>query len=218
MLSEELDRMDLLAPSRIQYPLYINTVVIALQQERYTWAADFIKRYRSRLPENRAKEVYAEAMAQWHFYQHWKLGLPGALNRAHEYLVGAQDVVHGDLFETYSARKLLIQIFVEQGETKAAMSLVNATIRNMNHHKRQLGNKHRTMSLFFRMCKKLLNLPVRAPDLAAEMAAKALGQLSTQLSLASTEWLAQQFESHVPGGNLSERPLPKREQALRRTR
>jgi hypothetical protein len=200
-LAQTIDRLGMLShKGRIHQPPFVNTAVTAIQAGQFEWAEDFIKRYRPRLSGERAAEIYSEVMAISYFHQYWKLGSREALDRAHDRLLEAQSVIHGDVFETYTGRKYLAMIYFERNEHTAASGLVRTTIRALNHHKRELGSKHSYMIKFFRVAERLLELPQHAPSVSSKMATTELKMLEAAHWFSGKDWLAEKLRQAARKG------------------
>lgn len=199
----KMEDLDLLTPSgHIQYPVYINTVVTALQAQQFEWAAAFMRRHRRALPAAGRSKMHGEAMAVYFFYKHWRLGDPLALEQSHDYLLKAQDVINGDVLETYRGRTYLTMILIERGEDATALSLIRSTIRLLNRHRHELSYKHPLWLRFFQVAEKLLTLPHNAPAMASDMAMRKLEELQASPSFAGKDWLTEKLQSHVDGSSV----------------
>lgn len=125
---------------------YTNLVTVGLRTGQTDWTHDFIHRFRSKLAEEYAENLFRYNLAQ--FYYHQK-----DFDRAQRELV---HVEFTDVLLNVSARSLLIKIYFETGQDELLLSYLEATRIFLLRNNLLDGHLKQQMKKFVEYCGKLV--------------------------------------------------------------
>lgn len=95
---------------------FLNLVNTGLRTGQVEWVYDFIRQYRSRLPEEYAEDIYLTTMGQYHYHRKEYAEAQVLLNQASP----------RDVLLAVTVRNLLVRIYYETGETELLLSFLEA--------------------------------------------------------------------------------------------
>ena len=157
---------------------YQNILLLAIAEEEWDWALDFLEHYRSALPSGERHNTYHFNLALYYF-------------RKKDY-PAAQDILRRvefrDVFHNLDARRMLVRIYYDTGAFSALDSLLHSFRIYLQRH-RNIGYHRDLNANFVRCVQRLLQLP--PGDEAARD--KLRRRIAAETYIAEREWL----QAHV---------------------
>jgi hypothetical protein len=127
---------------------YNNILLLALASEEWDWAQQFLEDYRSALPQRDRDSAYRYNLATYYFRKK-------DYSRAQEIL---RHVEFRDTFYNLDARRMLVRIYFDTGESAALESLLDSFTIYLRRKRASLGY-HKDLNLnFVRFVKSILRL------------------------------------------------------------
>lgn len=171
---------------------YLNLVNTGLRTGQTEWTAQFIREYRSHLPDNYAEDMYLMAMGQYHFHLGDYAQAQVSLNQANPH--NAQLAV--------MVRNLLTRIYFESGETELLLSFLEAYrvyLLRQELLNPQMKKQARQFVDFTRRLAK-----IDQPE--AHLLPKLLADLPPSTEIYHRDWLAAQIEKRMHEFRISRNP------------
>ncbi len=112
-----LERSLLFENDRLPHSTYKNISKIGLRLRKFDWTEQMINNYKSKLAPEFRETAFHYNMADLFYYKK-------EFDKAQQYLL---QVEMNDIFYNLDARKMLMKIYYEQGETEALLSLLAAS-------------------------------------------------------------------------------------------
>lgn len=127
---------------------YNNILLLALASEEWDWARQFLEDYRAALPQRDSDSAYRYNLATYYFRKK-------DYSRAQEIL---RHVEFRDTFYNLDARRMLVRIYFDTGESAALESLLDSFTIYLRRKRASLGY-HKDLNLnFVRFVKNILRL------------------------------------------------------------
>ncbi len=158
---------------------YINLVNAALQNERWTWALDFIHQWRQRLPEAYAENLFAFNLARWFYAQ----------KQPEKALKMLATVVFDDPLLALTARSLHIKLLFETGEEELLFAALEANRLFLLRARHLAPGLRKQMQQFVDFTRKL------AKTTDPSKRATLMHQLPPASEIMHRDWLEKQLET-----------------------
>lgn len=172
-----LDRQVIQDNGVLAKPTYQNILLLAIAEEEWDWARDFLEKYQSLLPSGERHNTYHFNLALYYF-------------RKRDY-PAAQEILRRvefrDVFHNLDARRMLVRIYYDKGEFQALDSLLHSFRIYLQRH-RNIGYHRDLNANFVRMVHRLLTL--EPGDTATRE--KLRRRIAEEPYLAEREWLTGQ--------------------------
>ncbi len=173
-----LEKEVLLTAGVISPFTYNNVLNSALLVDEWGWAASFLERFKSRLPEAERDNTYRFNLANLFFRRK-------AYGQAMDLL---RHVEFKDKLHHLDARRMLLRMYFETGETDALESLLDSFEAYIRRQK-DLGYHGENYLNLLRLTRKLLQLPPGDRDARKKLAAEVL----ETKAVAEREWLLEKI-------------------------
>ena len=157
-----LDRKVILEDGFINKYTYNNIMLLALASEEAKWALEFLETYKSFLPPRDRDNAWRYNLATYYFRNK-------DYNMAQEIL---REVEFKDTFYNLDARRMLVRIYMDTGETFALDSLLDSFNIYLQRKRSTLGYHKELNQNFIRFVKNILQLRHADPAAKASLREK----------------------------------------------
>ncbi|MEM7659290.1 MAG: hypothetical protein AAF399_24435 [Bacteroidota bacterium] len=188
LLKEDL----LLKNGVLAHEHYKNINTLALKQEEFEWAFDFLQMYRNRLPAEYKENAFNYNLAVWHYEQHQPKSALKLL----------QQVDFTDVYYHLSAKFILLKIYYEQQDDDALDYLIKAFLIFLKRNKQIAGYQIQAYQKLIRLIKKTARLRKQEHKLSASDFVLRWQALHTEVQqtqgIANSRWLKKQLQALQP--------------------
>lgn len=170
----------LVQDGRISQWDYKNIASVALRLEKYDWAEEFIKKYRSKLSAEHSENAFTYNLALLHYHQ-------GNYGKTLELI---RDVEFTDVYYALDCRSLLLKTYYETEAMRPLLSLIDAFYAYLRRNKLISSYQKEGYSNFLKFFKRLMKL--RRND--REGAERVKAEIESSEAVANLSWLLKRVE------------------------